>query len=69
MVGEETFSFYGDLNACFEGSSYLDLGFTNGGSMAIDKSCKVRKMFKTVGAVALMPKRSEIWTDVRIFHI
>lgn len=38
VVGEETFPSCADLNASFECSSYPHLGFTSGGSMAIDSS-------------------------------
>lgn len=40
-IGEETFSFYGDLKGSFECSSYLDLALTYAGPTPVDLSYKI----------------------------
>lgn len=44
VCGEETFFIlWGDLNASFESSSYLDAALASNGSKAAVRSCKIRK--------------------------
>lgn len=60
VVGEETFSFCGDLNASFKCSSYLDTALTSDGSMAVDRSCKIRRKKTADTAVSMQKKKKSV---------